>query len=124
MLPQLPGILVPFLISFFQMITAALAIGIIPALWSIASRKHWMMFTRWSIFFIIILAAAAYGLPKAMHAWRTWVTEPAFKKGGMYFAYFVGLLLAFFIIPEPKRIARERMRHERRRLPRRGYHVD
>lgn len=123
MLPQLPGILVPFLIAFFQVITAALAIGLIPALWNIGSRKHWMMFTRWSIFFIIFVAAA-FGLHTAMTSWRTWVTEPAFKKSGMYFAYFVGLLLAFFIIPEPKRIARERMRHERRRLPRRGYHVD
>ncbi len=113
MLDQLPPILIPFLISIFQVITGAMTLGMIPALWCIAARKHYKMLVRWSIFFLLVGTAAVYGLPKAMIEWREWVTEPRFRKAGMYFAYFVGVFLIFFILPEPKRIATNKLKHWR-----------
>jgi len=113
MLDQLPRILTPFIIALFQIFTAALTLGMIPALWHIARRKQYAMLVRWSVFFLLVAAAAGYGLPKAMIEWRAWVTEPAFKRTGMYIGYFVGVLFAFFIIPEPRRLAHLRLRHRR-----------
>lgn len=121
---ELPLIAAPFILAFLQMVSAALVLGLIPALWEIARRRHRMMFTRWMLFFIIVLVAAVYGLPKMTSMWRTYAGESGFKKGSMYFAYFVGLFAASFIVPEPRRIALKRLRVERRRMPRHGYNAD
>jgi hypothetical protein len=110
---QVLRILLPFLVSLFQVITAALALGMIPALWCIAVRRNYGMLARWTVFFLIIATAAAYGLPMAMSALRDSIDEGAFKTGGVYFAYFVGILLTFFLLPEPMRIAKHRLRQPR-----------
>jgi hypothetical protein len=107
---QVLRILLPFLISLFQVITVAVALGMIPALWCIAARRNYRMLACWTLFFLIVATAAAYGLPRAMSALRASIDEGAFKTGGMYFGYFVGSLLTFYLLPEPMRIARNRLR--------------
>ena len=121
---ELPFIAAPFVLAFLQMASAALGLGLILALWEIGRRRQWLMLTRWALFFVFVLGAAVYGLPKLLAMWRTYVGESGFKKGSMYFAYFVGLFAAFFIMPEPRRIALNRLRAERRRMPRHGYDAD
>ena len=112
MLDALPYILVPFLVAFFQVVTSALAIGLLPALWMFARRGHYGLVWRWGLFTLFCIAAAVYGLPLAQAAWKAYVVK-GFKDVAMWMGYFVSILFAPMLIPEPLRLARRRLRHER-----------
>ena len=122
-------IAVPFLIAFLQVFTVALAIGLMPALWAFWKRRRHRMLWRWAIFALVCIGLAAYGLPKAKDAWWWWVTVEGkaphfFKTVAMWLGYFVGVLFAPMMIPEPLRLARKRMHQDRRgENARRGYRV-
>jgi hypothetical protein len=111
---DLPRIVLPFLIAFLQMITGALSLGFIPALCVIGARKEHRMLFFWIIFWLCCIAAVTYGLPKAMHLWKDHA-QAGFKYPSMYMGYFVGLFAAFFLMPEPLRQARDRLRNDRYR---------
>ncbi len=112
MLDQIPYIVVPFLISFFQVLTSAFALGFIPALWLFRTRRHFNLLWRWSVVMLVCIAAAAYGLPAAQEAWKAH-TGVAFKKIPLWMGYFISVLFAPMVIPEPLRLARKRIRNER-----------
>ena len=112
MLDQLLNILVPFLIGFFQVLTAALALGLLPALWLFRTRRHFSLLWRWGLVTLVCVAAAAYGVPKAHDAWKIH-TGVGFQKVALWMGYFVSAIFAPMVMPEPLRIARRRIRHER-----------
>ena len=123
MLDQLPLIMVPFLIAFFQVLLSVLALGLLPALWIFARRGHYGLLWRWTVFTLICIAAAAYGLPEAHDAWKTY-TVKGFKDVAMWMGYFASALFAPMVLPEPLRLARRRLRHERPAdRMRRGYRL-
>jgi hypothetical protein len=129
MLVELPRIIVPVLLALLQVFTAALSLGLMPALWILWRRRCYGLLWRWGVFTLVCLALAVYVLPRAHESWWWWVTiqgtaPSAFKWVALWLGYFVGVLFAPMIIPEPLRIARRRMHQERRAdSARRGYRV-
>lgn len=110
---ELPRIFIPFMTALLQVVTAALSIGLLPALWVIASRRHYGLLVRWGIVAVICIVAATYGLPKAHVAWKTYVTAKGFKTVAMIMGYVAGALLVPMLIWDPRNWALRRLRHER-----------
>ena len=109
---------VPFLIALLQVLCISLALGLIPALWMIGRQHHYRMLCRWGVFALVCIGLAAYGMPKAHASWKFWVTVQGaaprfFKDAAMWLGYFVSVLFAPMVFPEPLRLARKRMRHDR-----------
>ena len=120
---DLPRIIIPFLTAFLQVFASALALGLLPALWLFARGRRYGMLWRWGIFTLICIVAAVYALPKAHHAWKDYV-RLGFKPVAMWMGYFVSILFAPMLIPEPLRLAKRRIRQERPTEPmRRGYRL-
>jgi hypothetical protein len=112
--------IVPLMVALFQVASVALAIGMLPALWIMARGRHYRLLMRWGIMTLLFAAAAIYGLPKAHESWWWWVTiggkNPAlFRSVALWLGYFIGVLFAPMLIPEPLRLVRRRIRHERPR---------
>lgn len=123
MLDQLPLIAIPFLIAFFQVGASALALGMIPALWLFAWRRYYGLLWRWGLFALFCIALAVYGLPKINEAWKDY-TLKGFNVVAMWMGYFASALFAPMLLPEPLRLARRRLRHERpTEHIRRGYRL-
>lgn len=99
--------------ALFQVLTAALAIGMLPALWVIARRQHYGLLLRWGIVAAICVVAAVYGLPKAHVAWKTHVTDKGFKTVAMVMGYVAGIFFVPMLIWDPRNWALRRLRHER-----------
>jgi hypothetical protein len=118
------GMMLPFLIALLHVMTAATAVGMIPALYEIGKRRRLLMFLRWLLAFVLLAAAAAYGLPLLMDIARDWTGARKWKEGARYFAWAIGFFSIFFLIPEPRRIALGRMKVDRpRSSSHRGYRV-
>ena len=103
---------VPFLMAFLQVISCALAIGMMPALWLFWSRRHFGLLWRWGIVALIVIVSAAYGLTVALAAWKEHFVV-SYKPVTAWMGYFVSVLFAPMAFPEPLRRARRRIRHER-----------
>lgn len=115
---ELKRILIPFLTAFLQVFTSALALGLLPALGVFARRRQYGLLWRWGIFTFVCIVAAVYALPLAHRAWKAY-TPLGFKPVAMWMGYFVSILFAPMLLPEPLRIARRRVREERPREHRR-----
>lgn len=104
-----------FLICFGQVVAVALAAGYLPALWTIAKKKRYRMLGFWTVAWLFVVAAAAYGIPLAMHTWRSYLelAPGRFKPVPMFLGYGIGLMGACFFFPEPMRIARNRLRPDK-----------
>jgi len=120
---DLLSIIVPFLTAFLQVFASALALGLLPALGLFARRRLYGLLWRWGILILICVAAAVYALPIAHQAWKDHVLLN-FKPVAMWMGYFVSILFAPMLIPEPLRIARRRVRHQQpTEHQRRGYRL-
>ena len=64
--------------SMFQVLTGALALGLLPALWILIRGQRWRLVIKWSFATVVCIAAAAYALPLALQAWK----EAALKNHG------------------------------------------
>lgn len=122
MMVDIPRIVIPFLTALLQVLAPALALGMLPALWIIGKRRLYGMLWRWGIFTLICVVAAVYALPLAHRAWKGYALL-GFKPVAMWLGYFVSILFAPMLIPEPLRLARRRIRHERPAHLRRGYRL-
>lgn len=112
MLTELQYIFVPFLIAFLQVATATVAIGTLPALWILAKERRFGLLLKWLIIAALFTTAAVYGLPLAHAAWKAY-TQKAFKLVAMGMGYFVSALFVPYLLPEPLRLARNSLRHDR-----------
>jgi hypothetical protein len=107
--------IVPFLIVMFQVLTGALALGLLPALWILIRGQRWRLVIKWSFAAVVCIAAAAYALPLALQAWKeAALKNHGWRNTGMLVGYGIALLFAPMIIPEPLRAARRRLRNETR----------
>jgi hypothetical protein len=102
---------VPFLIAVFQMLFAALAIGMLPGLWVVIRSGRWGMILKWTIVTAIAVMASVYALPLALHEWKAAATT-RFHSNSLWMGYLLTLLFVPMIIPEPLRMARRRTRKE------------
>jgi hypothetical protein len=110
MVDQLLPITIPFLTAFLNVVTVALGIGMLPALWILLRAGHSMRLLRWALVTAAVITAAVYGLPLAHVAWKT--SFPLkFKPVAMYLGYFIGLLFAPMALAEPLRIVRLSLRN-------------
>src|SRR6478736_1291945 len=105
--------IVPFLIAVFQVLTAALALGILPALWVLFRERRWGRFLKWSLLAALCLTALFYGLPLANEAWKNYTSKGSYRYSAMWIGFAITGLFAPMIIPEPLRIARRRARKDR-----------
>jgi len=117
MMVDLPHIIIPFMTAFLKVAAAALAIGMLPALWIIARQRYYGLLWRWGIVTILLIAATLYGLPMAHVAWKKYARKN-FKPVAMYMGYFVSVLFAPMLLPEPLRLARRRLERPQERARR------
>jgi hypothetical protein len=105
--------IVPFFIAVFQVLTAALAIGMLPALWILFRERRWITFLKWGLITAFCVTALVYALPLALREWKDYVHASGFRYSSMWMGYAITALFAPMLIPEPFRIARRRVRKDR-----------
>jgi hypothetical protein len=116
MMVELPRIIIPFLTAFLNVLTAALSIGMLPALWILAREKRFGRLWLWLLITAVFVTAAVYALPLAHEAWKEFALK-GFKPVAMYMGYFVGLLFVPMLLPEPLRVAQRIIRNVRNERP-------
>jgi hypothetical protein len=110
--------IIPFLIALSQILTAALGIGLLPALWILIRGGRWGTVLVWGITAAACLTAAIYALPLALQTWKeAAIAGNGWRVSGLFVGYGITALFAPMIIPEPLRIARRLLRRERRDRP-------
>ena len=67
---ELKRVIIPFLIAISQILTAALGIGLLPALWILIRGGRWGTVLVWGITAGVCLTAAIYGLPLALQRYK------------------------------------------------------
>jgi hypothetical protein len=106
---------VPFLIAVAHVLTAALAIGILPALWILFRGRRWGLVIKWGFVAAVCLTAAVYALPLASREWKKAAEKGnGYRFTGVLVGYAITALFAPMIIPEPLRIAKRRLRNKDR----------
>ena len=53
-----------------MIITGALSLGLLPALWLLWKRGHRGILFRWCLFTAVCVFAAVYGMPKLTAMWK------------------------------------------------------
>jgi hypothetical protein len=104
-------VVVPMLISVLHVFFIVLALGMPAALWIFGRAGQWGLFARWALVTGICIFMAVWGAPELRRRWTAHV-------GGENFApklisYIMAGFFAPMFIPEPARLARKRLRHER-----------
>jgi hypothetical protein len=104
--------IIPFFTAMFQVLTSALAIGMLPALWILIRGHRWGMVLKWGFVLVLALTAAVWALPLAHQEWKEYALK-GFRYSAMWLGYSITGLFAPMIIPEPLRIAKRRLRKDR-----------
>lgn len=106
-------IFVPFLIALFEVTLAAVVLGMLPAFWTLGSARRYGTLGRWIFFTALLVAIAGYWLAVAHVNWPAWTGDKGTKKVALWLGYFVGVIFAPMLLPEPLRQARKLLREER-----------
>jgi hypothetical protein len=113
-------VVVPMLISVLHVFFIILALGMPMALYLFAKAGQWSLFTRWAIVTGFCVFMAIWGAPDLRRRWTEHVGGE--KLPPKLIAYIMAGFFAPMLIPEPARLARKRLRHERGGSQRRRRH--
>lgn len=120
-------VLVPMLIGFFQVLTAAFAAAMLPGLAVLLQARRFGALLRWSVATVVIAALAILVIPWCLAVWKEYVSVEFFRSVPMYIGGGLNFFLLPFLLPEPFFRARRLLKKsgsDRRDSSRRRYKIN
>jgi len=121
------SVLIPILIGFFQVLTAALAAAMLPGLVVLLHARRFAALLRWSLVTAISAALAILVIPRCLAVWKEYVSLESFRSAPVYIGAGLNFFLLPFLLPEPYFRARRLVKlsgKDRRESERRRYKIN